>query len=84
MTITITACRDEGASGFTIHSNDGLGYLWTPNPETAINYARERLERFVAADLRLRRDGCPQHVAVLAGICPTCHLPADDCCGVEL
>lgn len=62
----------------------GEGCLWTPDPERALRYARELVEQFCAADLRLRRDGCAKHVRVLAGICPSCHLPASDCVGGDL
>jgi len=68
--------------GLRVHADDGAGYYWTPRPSEALAEIAARLERFVAADLALRRDGCALHVKVLAGICPTCGLPASDCVGV--
>jgi hypothetical protein len=75
----------ERGGGFTVHGEGGGGgYVWTPDPERALGDMRERLLRFVAADLRLRQKGAPRHIAVLAGECPTCGMPATDCVGVEL
>ena len=73
---------DEG--GFKVDAGDGQGWLWTPDPEQALREVRYRLERFIIADLTVRRDGAPRHVRVLAGTCPTCGLPASDCLGTDL
>lgn len=82
MRLTLDA---ERGGGFTVHvEGQGGGFVWTPDPERALGDVRERLLRFVAADLELRRCGAPKHVRVLAGECPTCHMPADDCVGVDL
>jgi len=75
----------EGRRGFRVHADDGGGYFeTTTSPERAISEVRDRLLRFVAADLAVRRDGCVRHVRVFRGACPTCGLPASDCVGVDL
>lgn len=79
----IVTVKREG-DGWLVHTDDGAGYLWTPNPERALQQVRDTIERFVAADIALRRDGCARHLRVLRGACPTCGLPATDCVGVEL
>jgi len=75
---------DTDDGGFKIHADDGIGYLWTPGPAVALAEVADRLERWIVADLALRRDSCPQHTRVLAGTCPTCGMPASDCVGVDL
>lgn len=82
MKLTLEA---ERGGGFTVHvEGAGGGFVWTPDPERALADVRERLMRFVDADLALRRNGAPRHVRVLAGTCPTCALPAPDCVGTDL
>ncbi len=82
MQVRIILTNSEG--GFLVHAGDGCGYSWTPDPERALVEVRERLMRFVAADVAVRRDGAPRHLRVLYGLCPTCHLPASDCVGGDL
>lgn len=82
--MTIIIQTRAGESGFRVHAGDGQGWLWTADPERAIEEARERLRRFVAAELAVRRDGAARHVRVIAGVCPTCGLPASDCVGDDL
>jgi hypothetical protein len=85
MRVVIETDRGPKSSYWKVSPDDaGGGALWTPSPERALAYARDLVERFVVADLALRRDGCPQHVRVIEGTCPTCGLPAGDCVGVEL
>lgn len=80
MKLTIE-CERGGA--VKIHADDGIGWVWTPDPSRAIWEICERIEKFVTADLRLRRDGCKWHVRVLKGVCPECGMPAPDCVGDE-
>lgn len=70
-------------SGFKLHLGDGCGWLWTNNPELILQSVREGMERFMAAQVRLARDGAPHHFRVVRGLCPTCGLPPEDCVGEE-